>query len=451
MVVRIFIAYVPRATAKGRGSWSLSRVADTATIGSARLLSPRQPQSNAVTRIRSRTEKSLVLLVALFLSLFVFVTTAGKVGAEEQMAPPMAQRCAMPSGVYPGTVTCPQPDRPSPAETTPVGSTTNGSPPVRPYPPPPTTLPPPPGPEPGQEQHALPNPGAEISGPGQEPTRQPQGPPHETASTPSERHGPVTSAVDPSHTKIRPEEVLPTPVSAPVPGSPAMEDSSVPRSATKPKPAPYVLRKAGPADARPSSAAGKVPASDKGVSSQSTPIRPAAKPAPSVANRATDQLPSRAQGSGGASSKVGQVSEPLVLQQAPLPSFAAEDHVAVHEALTQTIKAVSETLTRDLVELVKSWTANWLPFGEPTQSPLEGTVLDPLDPLFPAMPPLEDSSFFSSTGVGQVGPGGGFGLLLLGVLASVLILLRREGRLSWISGESPKPTSALLMPLERPG
>jgi hypothetical protein len=54
-------------------------------------------------------------------------------------------------------------------------------------------------------------------------------------------------------------------------------------------------------------------------------------------------------------------------------------------------------------------------------------------------------------GVGQVGPGGGLGLLLLGVLVSVLILLRQEGPLSWISGESPKPTSALLMPLERPG
>jgi hypothetical protein len=148
---------------------------------------------------------------------------------------------------------------------------------------------------------------------------------------------------------------------------------------------------------------------------------------------------------------VHQVAEPLVQQAPPLPAFAVESHGAVHEALTRTLKAVSDTVARDLVGIVESWTADWLPFDNATQSPLEGTVLDPLDPLFPTMPPFEDSSFFSLTGVGQVGPGGGLGLLLLGVLVSVLILVRRDGLLVWISGESPKPTSALLMPLERPG
>jgi hypothetical protein len=148
---------------------------------------------------------------------------------------------------------------------------------------------------------------------------------------------------------------------------------------------------------------------------------------------------------------VRKVAEPLVQQAPPLPAFTVESHVAVHETLTRTLKAVSDTVARDLVGIVESWTADWLPFDDATQSPLEGTVLEPLDPLFPTMPPLEDSSFFSLAGVGQVGPGGGLGLLLLGVLVSVLILLRQEGPLSWISGESPKPTSALLMPLERPG
>src|ERR671920_465769 len=63
----------------------------------------------------------------------------------------------------------------------------------------------------------------------------------------------------------------------------------------------------------------------------------------------------------------------------------------------------------------------------------------------------EGSSFFSLSGVGQAGPGGGLVLLLLGVLASGLILLRRDGPLSWASCEMPKPSSALLLPLGRPG
>jgi len=140
------------------------------------------------------------------------------------------------------------------------------------------------------------------------------------------------------------------------------------------------------------------------------------------------------------------------VQQAPLPGFAGEAHVSVHEALTRTFKAVSDTVTRDLVGLVESWTPDWLPFGEPTQSPFEGIALDPLDPLFPTMPPLEDSSFFFSLAGGwQVGAGGGLGVVLLGVITTFLILVRRDGPLSWISGELPKPTSVLLMPLERPG
>ena len=42
-VAKIFIAYVPRATANDRGSWSLSPVFDTATIGSAQSFGPPAP------------------------------------------------------------------------------------------------------------------------------------------------------------------------------------------------------------------------------------------------------------------------------------------------------------------------------------------------------------------------------------------------------------------------
>ena len=41
--------------------------------------------------------------------------------------------------------------------------------------------------------------------------------------------------------------------------------------------------------------------------------------------------------------------------------------------------------------------------------------------------------------------------MLLGVLVSGLVLLLRDGLLCWAAWEQPKPSSALLLPLERPG
>jgi hypothetical protein len=64
--------------------------------------------------------------------------------------------------------------------------------------------------------------------------------------------------------------------------------------------------------------------------------------------------------------------------------------------------------------------------------------------------PLGGSSF--SLSGGQAGPGGGLTPLLVCVLASGLVLLRRDGLLFlWAPYEPPKLSSALLLPLERPG
>lgn len=64
--------------------------------------------------------------------------------------------------------------------------------------------------------------------------------------------------------------------------------------------------------------------------------------------------------------------------------------------------------------------------------------------------PLGGSSF--SLSGGQAGSGGGLTPLLVCVLASGLVLLRRDGLLfRWAPYEPPKPSSALLLPLERPG
>jgi hypothetical protein len=405
-------------------------------------LDPHPPQSNAAMWIRPRSEKSLALLAALFLSLFVFVFAAGEAGAEEQMVLPMDQWwCATPTGTAPpGAAPCPPTVLPSavddsPLDTSPAGTTANGMPPARPFPPPigSVSLPAPVGtePTPWQQQDALPSRGADIGDPRPEPIRPHLSPPPETESTPSDQHGPATLPTDkPGTQKITSEEAL-----------------SMPGSATEPKPASPAFRKDGPADSQPSSAPAFAPdnpdnklptANSVPSSSPSPPVGSVGKQAPSAADRASEPTPEPKKGSGAEHSTVRQVVEPLV-QQA-----LTQSHTTVSETVASVVASALGTL--------QSWTAGWLSSGEAAQSSSEGTAPDPLVPLLPPLPsPLGDSPFFSLPGTMQVGSGGGLGLLLLGVLASGLILLRRDGPLSWISYEPPKLTSALLLPLERPG
>ncbi len=84
------------------------------------------------------------------------------------------------------------------------------------------------------------------------------------------------------------------------------------------------------------------------------------------------------------------------------------------------------------------------------QAPSDGTSQDPVAPL---VPPLGDSLFSPFTGAaGQLGAGGGVAPLLVGILALLTtILIRRDFKTYLIACEMPKPSSALLRPLERPG
>jgi hypothetical protein len=90
------------------------------------------------------------------------------------------------------------------------------------------------------------------------------------------------------------------------------------------------------------------------------------------------------------------------------------------------------------------------PSGGGTKEPSEDGLPSPPPPPPPSPVPLGGSYFSPSVG-GQVGLGGVVPLLIC-VLAAGLILLRPlVGRLSWASCELPKPSSVLLLPLERPG
>jgi hypothetical protein len=82
-----------------------------------------------------------------------------------------------------------------------------------------------------------------------------------------------------------------------------------------------------------------------------------------------------------------------------------------------------------------------------TQKPLEDTPQPPEPPL---APPVGDAPLFSLGGA-QTGPGGALALLLICIFASGMVLLRPDDTLYLASCTIPKPSSALLMPLERPG
>jgi hypothetical protein len=138
--------------------------------------------------------------------------------------------------------------------------------------------------------------------------------------------------------------------------------------------------------------------------------------------------------------------------QQPLPISSvveAASSGAAQDTLTQALTTVADAAA-SVLETLGSWT-DYSPSGETTKSPLEGATPAPLAPQLPS--PFEGSSVFSSySGVsGQTGPWGGFVVLLLGVLVSGLVLLLREGFLCWAACEQPKPSSVLLLPLERPG
>jgi hypothetical protein len=83
------------------------------------------------------------------------------------------------------------------------------------------------------------------------------------------------------------------------------------------------------------------------------------------------------------------------------------------------------------------------------QAPSDGTSQDPVAPL---VPPLGDSLFSPFTGAAGQLAGGGVAPLLVGILALLTtILIRRDFRTYLIACDMPKPSSALLRPLERPG
>ncbi len=138
---------------------------------------------------------------------------------------------------------------------------------------------------------------------------------------------------------------------------------------------------------------------------------------------------------------------------APYPAPPASE-VATWQPLVS-LGAALGSAAQNLGGVVGGVTASVLgPSSEDPSGPAPESA-DPLgsttpEPTTPLPSPVGYGAFSPSAG-GQASGGGGIAPLFLCILASGLILLRREGRLAWALSYVPKPSSALLTPLERPG
>ena len=160
-----------------------------------------------------------------------------------------------------------------------------------------------------------------------------------------------------------------------------------------------------------------------------------------------------------------QVAQVAASQEQSRASYYSTSGIAPSSAavqpLTWTLNNTIGTNTSATVSAVAGvlgTVGNWLSeapsSAEDSSSSSQGTWPAPSAPVSPEQQqPLGSSYIGLSSGMGQASSAGGLGTtLLLGVLFVASIeLLRRDFRTYLVSMELPKPSSALLSPLERPG
>ena len=171
--------------------------------------------------------------------------------------------------------------------------------------------------------------------------------------------------------------------------------------------------------------------------------------------------PAPRQGSGVAKSVPVEPLPPVADQKAPSPGLALQEPskpaVADPSREASLLLSSLEDSANSAVEMLHGAAVDVsevldpdgkasaeLPSGGATESSKDA----PPPPPSPA--PLGGSYFSPSIG-GQVSPGGVVPLLICVLVAGLVLLRPLAGRLSWASCELPKPSSVLLMPLERPG
>ena len=142
----------------------------------------------------------------------------------------------------------------------------------------------------------------------------------------------------------------------------------------------------------------------------------------------------------------------LALQEPPMPAPPVTGPSREASLLLSSVEAAANSAVETLHGAAVDVSEALVPGSEaPAERPSGGMTESSEDaPPLPSPAPL-GGSYFSPLVGGQVGLGGVVPLLI-GVLVAGLVLLRPlVGRLSWAFCESPRPSSVLLLPLERPG
>jgi len=147
----------------------------------------------------------------------------------------------------------------------------------------------------------------------------------------------------------------------------------------------------------------------------------------------------------------------------PVPTVPASVRGALHlpssvgttaASAVGTVQSAAESVASATAEVLGTLTGGLTEpsaAGTREDQPSEGTPQQ--QPAPPLAPPAGGGGSYSPfTGGGQLG-GGGFAPVLVGILAllATSLLSRSDFRKYLISCEMPKPSSALLLPLERPG
>jgi hypothetical protein len=459
-----------------------------------RLVTLGQPHRNTAIQAPLQSRRSLALLVALVLCLSAFLLAANEAWAKEQPSRAAQQGPAKdkntPNGNANGKVAEPvrgtptPPVTPPPVQGPPAVTPPVQTPPVENAPPPPTSETPFPAEKPSSPP-LDPAPATPKPDPAPQPTPQPA--PQTGAGGEDVESDPVPNTSQPPMTDSG-RVVEPEPVSAASPDLVDEVKDIVHYLAPAPTPAP-----ATPAAADDGHAAGPAP----------DPVLPL----PALAAASDQVLPAASEGL--AALVRGLVTEPATAPAAastapmaqwrdggPLTTFTNNKRVAaVAAAAVPAAPAVGEAMrlssslgTRtagvlgSAVGTVPSAAANAAASaaarvatsvasataevfrtlvggsaGTPSTDATNGTQQAPSGgtpqvPVAPLAPPL-GGVFSPFTGAaGQLGPGGGVAPLLVGILALLTVIMaRRDFRTYLIACEMPKPSSALLRPLERPG
>jgi hypothetical protein len=390
-----------------------------------------QPPRNIALQAHLQSRRPLALLVvALILCLFFAFVFANVAWAKEQ---PSSKEQQQPRGESTSIGNGKQVSEPAPTST-PVSSL----PPVEPSsieklpeklpPPPADSVPPKADPEPApqppslQRTMVITTTDGETVGPS---SAEPVSSPQQTRPTSSE--SPPTTPTNPSDPAPVAASAAPTPdLGSPETEIPAAAEEEIPAAGSAELPTNNDL------SAPPSEA--------------SEPVIPALALQQQVAQRVT--------------SLQGVASE----EQAQ-PSYYSTSGITPASAgvqpLTWTLNNVIGTSTSAAAGAVAGvWgtVGNWLTeeatSSTEDSSASQGTGPAPLAPVRPQeeQQPLGSIYMWLASGMGQTGAGGLGNTLLLGVLlVASIVLLRRDFRTYLVSIELPKPSSALLSPLERPG